>query len=332
MKHLKPLEFAFSDLESRDAEFREWIDSKARAEPFFVKNLERVQGDERDHIVISTGYGKNAAGQLQMHWGPLTGVPGRRRLNVAISRAKRKMTLVTSFTVADLEAKNIRPGTGAELFRKFMDFLDNDGAHYRGATEPEPLNSFELDIKAKLEKAGVFTETQHGVGNFRIDFVVPDEKKPGQYVLAIEADGASYHSSLIARERDRLRQELLEARGWNFHRIWSTDWFNNPQREVDKVVGVLEQLKKWKPTKPAKAAKPAIQPSAPPEAERAARPRFALKVKIDDYNDDIIRRLIKWVRSDGALRTNEEIVAEVRAELGFKRDGPRIRDRLEGLL
>lgn len=332
MKHLKPLEFAFADLESRDKEFRRWVESSAGREPFFVKNLERVQGDERDHIVISTGYGKNSEGQLQLNWGPLSGVSGRRRLNVAISRAKRKMTLVTSFTVSELEAKNIKPGTGAELFRKFMDFLDNDGAHYKGATEPEPLNSFELDIKAKLERAGVITETQHGVGSYRIDFVVPDEDAPGKYLLAIEADGAQYHSSAVARERDRLRQELLEARGWTFHRIWSTDWFSNPNREVEKVKEALRHVRTGQKRDPAPSAETDNQLIETDEPERGPRPNVVPGEKIDDYSDREIINLIKWVESDGVLRTNEEILIEVRTELGFKRDGSRIRKRIEDLL
>ena len=332
MKHLKPLEFAFADLEARDKDFRRWVEDFAGKEPFFVKNLERVQGDERDHIVISTGYGKNSAGQLQLNWGPLSGVPGRRRLNVAISRAKRKMTLVTSFTVSELEAKNIKPGTGAELFRKFMEFLDNDGAHYRGASEPEPLNSFELDIKTKLERAGVVTETQHGVGSYRIDFVVPDDEAPGKYLLAIEADGAQYHSSAVARERDRLRQELLEARGWIFHRIWSTDWFSNPQNEVEKVIKALRRVRSGETAQIATPAAVEIQKGEDIRPERRPRPIVPRQDKIDDYSDKQILDLIKWVKSDGVLRTNEEVLAEVRSELGFKRDGSRIRNRIVELL
>lgn len=215
IKHLDKLEMALAQARREDKTLDSWLESN-KDEAFFMKNLERVQGDERDAIIISTGYGKDENGRMNLKWGPLTSEEGRRRLNVAISRAKRRMTLVSNFTLADLSDVKVREGTGVDLYKKFLEYVSNDGASYSNASSTIPLNSFELDIKRRLEKAGLKLVPQYGVCNYRIDFAVRHPKNPDEFVLAIEADGASYHSGHIARERDRLRQMLLEDRGWNF--------------------------------------------------------------------------------------------------------------------
>jgi very-short-patch-repair endonuclease len=206
----------------------------------FVKNLERVQGDERDAIILSIGYGKNADGRMRYNFGPLNNQGGERRLNVAITRARKRMTLVSSFEHADMDPERTR-STGANMLRGFLKFAESGGTELDGADEQTPLNSFELDIFDKLTAEGLDVVPQYGCSGYRIDFAVRHPTKPGQFAIAVEADGASYHSSPTARDRDRLRQEHLERLGWRFCRIWSTDWFNNHRREVDRVLAVFEQ-------------------------------------------------------------------------------------------
>jgi len=328
--HLRKLELALHQERARNTELDNWLDLQI-VEPFFLKNLERVQGDERDAIIISTGYGKDANGKMNLRWGPLNSENGRRRLNVAITRAKRRMTLVTNFTLAELSNQNVRSGTGVELFKKFLDYMGNKGAEYQHASSLVPMNPFELDIKRKLEAQGISLVSQFGVGGYRIDFAVRDPRDPDKFVLAIEADGASYHSGHIARERDRLRQMLLESRGWKFHRIWSTDWFRDPDAEVRKVVESYRA---------AISGDLLTEPDEPPVAvlkvPARATPRRILEKpacwggSIDEYTPDHLDRVIMFIQSDGLLRENQEIMREAREILGFSRDGSRIRVALEG--
>ena len=201
-----------------------------------MKNIERVQGDERDAIILTVGYGKGLDGKLRYFWGPLLQEGGERRLNVAISRAKRRLTLVTSFTADDVPDDG-HDSAGFKLMYRFLQFMASNGEELAGGpSRSTTLNAFEIDVRDRLQAAGLQLDPQVGVGSYRLDFAARHPTLPGRYVLAIEADGASYHSGHVARERDRLRQTLLEHRGWVFHRIWSTDCFNDAPGEVAKVL------------------------------------------------------------------------------------------------
>lgn len=331
IKHLEKLEMALAQARKEDAQLDSFLDQDS-PEPFFMKNLERVQGDERDAIIISTGYGKDANGRMNLQWGPLTSENGRRRLNVAISRAKKRMILVTNFTLADLSGLTIRPGTGVDLFKKFLDFVTNDGSSYSGTPSLIPLNGFELDIKRRLEAEGLQLETQFGVSNYRIDFAVRDERDPSKFALAVEADGASYHSGHIARERDRLRQSLLESRGWKFHRIWSTDWFSNPDREVAKVVARYQAIitDGSMADSPSTALESSRQLHHAKPFRRLPAPSHMGGRDITDYSDSELEYIVKYAKSDSVLRTNEELIALISREiLEFNRTGSRIHKTLE---
>jgi len=208
---------------------------EAAPERAFVKNLERVQGDERDAIVLSIGYGKNPSGRLLYRFGPLNQQGGERRLNVAVTRARRRMTLVSSFSHAEMD-RDRTSAEGVAQLRGYLKYVETAGTDLEGADETEPLNSFEIDMMDKLTAAGLSVVAQYGCSGYRIDFAVRHRSDPGRFVLAVEADGASYHSSQTARDRDRLRQDHLERLGWRFCRIWSTDWFNDHAGEVERVL------------------------------------------------------------------------------------------------
>ena len=213
-------------------------------ERFFIKNLERVQGDERDAIILTAGYGRNEKGEMRYNFGPINGKHGERRLNVATTRAKQRMTLVTTFTEHDLEKKQCASG-GLSFLRDYVDYVRSGGTNFGDTMIVRPeINAFERSIQDRLERAGLLLEPQYGVGKYLIDFAVRNPINPSVFALAIECDGASYHSQPTARERDRLRQELLENRGWKFHRIWSTDWFRDPDLEVSKCLQALEEALK----------------------------------------------------------------------------------------
>ncbi|MCW2922887.1 MAG: hypothetical protein JWM98_291 [Thermoleophilia bacterium] len=312
---------------------------EALEERFFVKNLERVQGDERDAIILSIGYGKDERGQLPYRFGPLLSEGGERRLNVAVTRAKRRMTVVSSFAFEDMEAGR-STAKGVELLREYLRFASSGGAEVGAAAGAlqHPLNPFELDVQRVLEARGLSLDPQHGASGYRIDFAVRHPTEPGRFSLALECDGATYHASPAARDRDRLRQEHLERLGWRFHRIWSTDWFHDAERAADAVMVAHERAVAAITAEELAAAQhvPPPAPAAPLEPApivpdviiadlaRGARPRIREGAKITDYSHAELVAIVRWVRSDGRLRTDDALAAELRALLGFRRRGSRI--------
>ena len=310
VNHLEKLEIALDSERQRDKVLDKWLDVHEK-EPFFMKNLERVQGDERDAIIIFTGYGKSTDGKISMQWGPLTQEVGRRRLNVAISRAKRRMTLVSTMSSAELSNANIRPGTGVDLYLKFLEYMENAGTGYRRSSSEIPLNPFELDIKRKMESAGLLVTTQFGVGNYRLDFVIHDPENPERFLLAVEADGASYHSGHTARERDRLRQIALEDRGWRFHRIWSTDWFRDPEGEIKKLLDAVHDRKSA-----GKKLMDEVEDFDSDEDVGESMDRVGdvpvryMAKSIDQYSRYHIEMVVLYILSDGKIYTNDQIVEE----------------------
>lgn len=213
-----------------------------REERFFVKNLETVQGDERDAIILSIGYGKTANGDLPHRFGPLTQDVGYRRLNVAITRAKRRMCVISSFSHDEIDL-NRSGSRGVQLLKAYLEYAASGGTRLPEVERAGEvsLNPFEADVRDALEARGVKIRPQFGVSRYRIDLVAMHAEKPGRPVLAIECDGASYHSSATARDRDRLRQVHLERLGWRFHRIWSTDWFYRREEEIERAIAAYKE-------------------------------------------------------------------------------------------
>jgi very-short-patch-repair endonuclease len=211
-------------------------------EPFFVKNIENVQGDERDVIFISIGYGKTTDGYMTMNFGPLNRDGGERRLNVLITRARLAMDVFANFTADDIDL-NRTTARGVVALKNFLAFAQTGILEQPYSTGKEPDSPFEEAVIIALKQAGVDVEPQIGTAGFFIDIAVKDQEFPGRYVLGIECDGASYHSSRSARDRDRLRQEVLEGLGWRLHRIWSTEWYRNPQVEIERTLSAIEKAK-----------------------------------------------------------------------------------------
>ena len=203
-------------------------------EPFFVKNLERVQGDERDAIILSVGYGKHPDGRMRYQWGPLLRDGGERRLNVAATRARRRLTVVSSFSSHDVDpGRLIKPG--ARLLADYLAYAQSGGTPAAASGLTAGLGPFEADVAARLAELGITVEPQYGVGGYRVDFAVAHPDDPARMILAVEADGTSYRDSRSVRDRDRLRKEHLERLGWRVHRLWSTNWFTDPQAELTKL-------------------------------------------------------------------------------------------------
>ncbi len=219
----------------------------------FVKNIESVQGDERDVIIFSIGYAKNENGKLIRNFGWLNQKGGENRLNVAISRAKKKIHIVTSFEPSELKVEDTK-NDGPRILKKYLEYayavsLDNKEAakqilhsfgEDRFSNEDISFNSeLEKQVYNALTAQGYEVHTQIGIGGYSIDLAI---KKNGKYILGIECDGRLYHNSRLARERDYHRQKYLESRGWKVHRIWSSNWWKNPQREIDKIMIIVESF------------------------------------------------------------------------------------------
>lgn len=310
--------------ELRDRELDAFFDDSLE-ERAFVKNLERVQGDERDAIILSIGYGKNADGRLMYRFGPLNQQGGERRLNVAVTRARRRLTLVSSFSHTDMEPGR-SSARGVELLRLYLKYAESGGRDLDGAEQTTPLNPFEISVKSRLEQEGLHVIPQYGTSGYRIDFAVVHPQDPGRMVLAIEADGASYHSTHTARDRDRLRQQVLENHGWAFHRIWSTDWFNNKDRCVERVLAAYRStLSTPAPVRPRRTEPTAdrVEQSNHPE-RNGRRLRIVPGAPITEYHHHELVRLARWIKSDTLLRTEDELLEEMIQELGYSRRGTRI--------
>lgn len=226
-------------------------------EPLDIKNLENVQGDERDVIVVSVTYGPNSAGQVYQGFGPINSAGGERRLNVLFTRAKFRLDVYCSFDPTVLRVTEDSP-RGLVVLRDYLRFAKEGSLSTGRFTARAPDSDFEIEVARAISVHGFDVHTQVGVAGYFLDMAVVDPKHPGRYCLAIEADGATYHSAKSARDRDRLRQGVLEGLGWEIHRIWSTDWFRDPQGEVKKVLRRLDSLGVVAGTQPPNVSPPAV--------------------------------------------------------------------------
>lgn len=208
---------------------------------FFVKNLESVQGDERDAIFISTVYGPDKNGIVMQRFGPINGAGGYRRLNVLFTRAKKNMVVFTSLKPEDIKVSDTS-SEGLRAFKGFLNYAAKGVLDEGHGVVGVPDSDFEIWVKERLESIGCEVHPQVGVAGYRIDLGVKHPKYPYGYLLGIECDGATYHSSKSARERDIIRQQVLENLGWRLYRIWSTDWFTNPIQEFEKLKIFIEKL------------------------------------------------------------------------------------------
>lgn len=206
-------------------------------ERLFIKNLENVQGDERDLILFSITYGKDAAGKMPMNFGPLNQEGGQRRLNVAITRARVGITIFSSIRPEDIDLSRTR-SAGVTDLKNYLEFAIKGPRALVEQTSPtglEPESPLEIEVIRALRDKGWGVHPQVGCSGYRVDMAVVHPREPGKYLLGIECDGATYHSLPTARDRDRLRQIVLEGLGWTLHRIWSTDWWTDPEREMQKL-------------------------------------------------------------------------------------------------
>lgn len=239
------IERAIETLAKEDVVFQECLDKDStRSESLFIKNLENVQGDERDVIFISMTYGpQEPGGKVYQRFGPINSDVGWRRLNVLFTRSKKRMHIFSSMGSNDIV---VGPTSkrGVQALRDFLSYCETGILHKtQRDTGRGPDSDFEIAVIAALAQEGFECIPQVGVAGFFIDVAVVDPGNPGRYLMGIECDGATYHSAKSARDRDRLRQTILERLGWRIRRIWSTDWFKNPHGELAPIIRELHERK-----------------------------------------------------------------------------------------
>lgn len=208
----------------------------------FIKNLENVQGDERDIMLVSTVYGPPpGGGRVLQRFGLFTRKDGHRRLNVLVTRARMATLLYTSLRPTDVVITETS-SHGVRALREYLAYAE--GAAFVDHEEGAPPDSdFEEFVADRVRAHGYEVVPQVGVEGFRIDLGIKHPAYAAGFLAGVECDGAAYHSGLAVRDRDRIRQEVLERLGWRIYRIWSTDWFNDPERETAKLIAWLDRLR-----------------------------------------------------------------------------------------
>ncbi|MCQ1536433.1 DUF3320 domain-containing protein [Methanosarcina sp. KYL-1] len=265
-----------------------------RGEHFFVKNLETIQGDERDVILLSVGFGFDNNRKLSLNFGPLNREGGERRLNVLITRAREKCVVFANFTSRDLHLDE-NSSFGLRALKVFLEFAESGRLLSPACGREDAESPFEEAVSDFLTENGCEVHRQIGCAGYRLDLAVPDPRHPGRYILGIECDGAGYHSSPVARDRDRLRQQVLEGLGWKLYRVWSTDWYLHPKESREKL---LEAVKAAVEQARLEAPEPETQPETQPEtgAEEVYQP-FS-------WNDTSKESSGKKVHPDAAFLTS----------------------------
>jgi very-short-patch-repair endonuclease len=301
-------------------------------EPLFVKNLENVQGDERDVILLSMGYAPNDAGRFLKNFGPLSKSGGERRLNVAVTRAREQVVLVASVRAADMDLSGSKT-EGAHLLKAYLEYAEK-GVDTLGLVRQEIAGDvespFEEDVANALIRRGLEPVAQVGCSGFRIDLALKHPERPGEFCLGIECDGATYHSSKTARDRDRIRQSVLEALGWKIIRVWSTDWIRNPDYQNQRILDAYES---------SVVNELAVEITDTETTDDDLEPEFvdlptasSVRVKyasIDDVQDGVILDCAQTILMQAGATGTEDLMRMISRELGFMRMGARIRTRLD---
>lgn len=283
-------------------------------EPVFIKNLENVQGDERDVILFSICYGTDDRGRITMNFGPLNREGGERRLNVAITRARREVVVFSSLRADQIDLSRTR-AVGVAHLRAFIDYAARGPrAILEAVTDTgEPESPFEESVRRALEARGWQIDAQVGCSGYRIDLAVKDHSCPGRYLLGIECDGAMYHSARSARDRDRLREQVLRGLGWRLHRVWSTDWIQSRDRALARIEEAIRDAERAAPH-PEPIPTPTSAPTQPTGPARIAGLAAPAAVVAPTLGAPYTRHAFKQGRrTPEAFFQSPDVVADLRA-------------------
>ncbi len=369
IQHAQRVDDAIRAAVLQEPALEQWF-TVEREERFFVKNLETVQGDERDAIILTVGYGRDPNGSLPHRFGPLLMAGGARRLNVAVTRSRKRMTIVSSFHASEIDLARAG-GDGVRLLKAFLHYaasagLDDAPADSDEAATPVPASAIAEDIAASLRAEGIACELRWGRGRNRLDLVTLDPLRPTVPILGILLDGIEEFGQSTTRDRDRLRREQFQRLGWQLAHVFTLDWFQRKSSEVKRLkelhrraehVATDRRQKAEAEAARATEREAATKPLAPDAAMPTAAPATSLGASantlsaaggsaqrrlprpnvphreasladdydgIDSYRDSHLQSMVRWILSDGLLRTEDELIRVTMAELGFRIRGPRI--------
>lgn len=329
---------------------------EGKHEDVFVKNIENVQGDERDVILISVGYGPNEPGGRlpSMNFGPVNRDGGERRLNVLFSRARIRCEVFASFEPGDIDLNRTQK-EGPRVLKRYLEFAKTGQLDEKIHTGLDADSPFEEDVASEIRRLGYEVDHQVGSAGFLIDLGVKNPDHTGQYMLAVECDGATYHRALWARERDRLRQGVLEGLGWRFHRIWSTDWFMHREAEIERLDNALRNARdvsevgtrvkganegfEHKPDADETGSVMAATEIPPLELEPINAPPYQItqaRIASDQephevYAGSLVETVEQIIVDEGPIHT-EEIARRLAAAFGKKKAGKRILEKTREVL
>ena len=336
-------------------EIETFFDSN-REEPVFVKNLENVQGDERDIILFSVCYGPDAAGKVSMNFGPLNRDGGERRLNVAITRAKEEVIVFSTLKGEQIDLTRTN-AVGVAHLKFYLEYAERGPAAITAQISPGQADAydslFEKEVATFLRAEGFTVQTQVGCSGYRLDLALVDPEESGRYLLAVECDGATYHRSASARDRDRLRQLVLEGLGWRILRVWSTDWWRDRKQAGERLRHQINEClaqPRNSPKPPAPATEPPPPaPEASPSSGDTSPPPPAISPREEMYpltppdpqapperfyetsaRPGLRARMEKIITTEGPI-TERLLFRRVLADWGFTRAGARIRSVLEAV-
>ena len=210
-------------------------------EPIFIKNLENVQGDERDVILFSVGYGPDKTGKVSMNFGPLNNAGGERRLNVAVSRARYEMMVFSTLKPEQIDLRR-SSAQGVAGLKAFLEFARNGRMAVSASQVKKPQDGADIipAVADEIRKLGYQVDTAVGRSAFKIDLAVIDPKDPQNYLLGIICDGTRYYETKTERDREICQPGVLEGLGWKLLRLWSVDWLMNKEAVVDRIRKALE--------------------------------------------------------------------------------------------
>lgn len=320
-------------------------------EHFFVKNLETIQGDERDVILVSVGYGFDSEGRLSHNFGPVNQEGGERRLNVLMTRAREKCVIFSNFRGRDLKLRSSSP-FGLRALKVFLEYAEHKTLEDRHSQPESNDTAFEDAVYEFLTDNGYEVHGQVGCAGFRVDLAILDPESPDRYLLGITCDGPIYQSSRVARDRDRLRQQILEGLGWHLHHLWSPDWYRNRSEVQKQLLNHIKELIKEKRGEK-EFTTPVMEEEEPVESEieeileveeytpeeedvQEASSEEIPEYEVYDFPEgevsgelhnqpvgDVARAVIKLVEVEGPIHY-DEVVKRIRIHWGLSRAGSRV--------
>ena len=320
------IEDIFEERRAANPQFEDFF-TDAGEEPFFVKNLENVQGDERDVILFSVGYAKGPDGKFLMNFGPLNRSGGERRLNVAVTRAKEQVVVFASCKGAEIDL-NRTQAVGAAHLKAFLEYAERGGSAAADDGEGKLRDRFADEVGAFLKEKGFAVERNVGCSGYRIDLGVKDASRKDSYLAAIECDGESYASALTVRDRDELRASVLRSLGWNVVHVWAADWALDRARAEERLMKELDEIKR---APDGMLPAPSFKPEVTFQRKRADSAADVPRTDLDKVSSDELRAKMAEVERDLGRCDADTLYRETARRFGYKTLSPKARQRLEGV-